>query len=44
MTIHLPDHWLQQHSEAEIRLEIALALFRREMMTLGHRNHLEASS
>jgi predicted HTH domain antitoxin len=35
MTLHLPDHLLQQYSEAEIRLEIALALFQREMMTLG---------
>jgi hypothetical protein len=35
MTLHLPDHLLQQYSEAESRLEIALALFQREMMTLG---------
>ena len=35
MTLHLPDHLLQQYSEAEIRLEIALALFQREMMTLA---------
>lgn len=35
MVLHLPDHLLQQHSEAEIRLEIAVALFQREMMTLG---------
>ena len=35
MTLHLPDHLLQQHSEADIRLEIAVALFQREMMTLG---------
>lgn len=35
MTLYLPDQLLQQHSEAEIRLEIAVALFQREMMTLG---------
>ncbi len=35
MILHLPDHLLRQYSEADIRLEVALALFQREMMTLA---------
>ena len=35
MNLQLPDHILQSHSESEIRLEIALALFQREIFTLA---------
>jgi predicted HTH domain antitoxin len=35
MHLNLPDQVLQTHSEQEIRLEIAIALFQKEVFTLG---------